>query len=130
MRDGRIGQQALDVLCTSAPTLPRVIESAAATQISQKRPGALASKHDPQQHGECRGLGRGGHEADHRRGRAFVDVGRPDMKRRGSDFETQSHEHQRHAGVGQQLESVRIAAPGRSASMLVDPVAPNISATP
>src|ERR1700682_4483115 len=33
----------LTFCCTSAPTFPSVIDRAAATQISQSRPGALAS---------------------------------------------------------------------------------------
>src|SRR5262249_42749767 len=34
----------LTLFCTIAATLPKVIESTADTQISQKRPGAFASK--------------------------------------------------------------------------------------
>src|SRR6185295_9533473 len=36
-----------------------------------------------------------GHERGNRCGCAFINVRRPDMKRRGGDFESKAHEHHR-----------------------------------
>ena len=52
--------------------------------------------HDPNEDRHRRNLGRGGEESRHRGRRAFVDVGRPHMKRHDGDLESQpdQNEHQ------------------------------------
>ena len=91
----------LTLLWTSAATFPIVIESAAATQMNHKLAGSMGLKDNSQKNGENRSLWGGGHEANHGRRRAFVDVRCPDMKRRSGDFESQANEHQCHGGVGE-----------------------------
>ena len=47
------------------------------------------------------GLGTGGHKERYRRGRTLVNIGGPDLERRGRDFERKSDEHQRRGGARQ-----------------------------
>jgi hypothetical protein len=58
-----------------------------------------SSVDDAQQHGERCGFGRGGHERDHRRGRAFIDVGRPDVEGRGRNLEAEPDDEHGQADV-------------------------------
>ena len=48
-----------------------------------------------QEDGEGRGFRAGGEKRRDRRGRALVDVRRPDLERRGGDLEAEADEHQR-----------------------------------
>ncbi len=47
---------------------------------------------DAEEHSEGSGFGAGGHERDDGRGRAFVDVGGPDMEGRGGDLEAEAND--------------------------------------
>ena len=46
--------------------------------------------------GERCGLHSYGHECGHRGGRPFVDVGRPDVKRRSRNLETEADDEESH----------------------------------
>src|SRR6185437_2594483 len=106
VRDGRIGQQALDVAlaqCTEVaeghgddrqPPQDRYPVAA------QEREG---SEGDAQQNGEGSGFGAGGHERDDGGGRAFVDIGRPDVERRSGNLEGEADDDHCHADVEQRL---------------------------
>src|SRR5262245_44069064 len=50
---------------------------------------------------EARRLWTSSHERCHRRGRAFVNIRRPDVKRRGGNLETKTDKHHCHAGKEQ-----------------------------
>ena len=99
VRDGGVGQHALDVLLAQRARLPTVMESnrenpeEAPPMLLDRGVGAIE---DAQQNREGGGLGRGGHERDDRRRRAFVDVGRPDLEGRGGDLEAEAdQDHER-----------------------------------
>jgi len=79
--EGKLGRR-FTLLWTSAPTLPNVIDRAADTQMSQKRPGGLIANMIRRSTAKCGSLGSRGHEADDRGGRSFVNVGRPTWKAR------------------------------------------------
>ena len=86
MRDRGDGSRRLTLVCTSAPTFPKVMESAAATHRSPNRPGALMVNTTPQQYGERRRLRCRGHETHDRSRCTFVDIGRPNVERRAQRF--------------------------------------------
>ena len=71
---------------------------------------------DAEEQGEGGGLGRGGEQRDDGRGRAFVDVGRPDVEGRGGDLEENADEHERQRGENEGL----ILRDGREVGDLVD----------
>ncbi len=119
----------LTLVCSSAAKLPMVMESSAEPQTSGSQLAAdgLESGHeDAQEDGEGGGFRTGGKEGRDRRGRALVDVRRPDLERRGRNFEAQPDEHQRRR---QADEHRRLGASGpistaRTALRLMVPVAP------
>src|SRR6266542_5780365 len=52
-------------------------------------------KKDAQERSKPSGLGTGGHEGGDRRGSAFINVGRPDVKRCRGDLEAEADQHHR-----------------------------------
>ena len=103
-------------------------------QLDEDDPVVLQRGHaveeEAQQHGEGGGLGRGGHHADDGRGRALVDIRRPDVEGSGGDLEAEADEHHarspgwqvRRGGVGEAVVRWR--------RWTVEPVAPKQSAMP
>ena len=63
--------------------------------------GSEGGHEHAQEHRERRGFGTDGQEQRHRRGRALIDVRRPDLEWRGGNFESEPDEHQRRRGAGQ-----------------------------
>ena len=99
--------------------MPTVMESTATIQSSGAQRTWRRGEHlidDAQKKSEGRGLGRGGEQGDNGGGRAFVDIGRPDVKGRGGDLEENADQHQRQGG---QNEGV-ILGSGREMGDLVD----------
>ena len=96
VRDGGVGQHALDVpLGQRAEVADRHRQDGHDPDQDDPdvRLAAKARVGDAQQHGKGCGLGRGRHKANDRCGRAFVDIGRPDMKGRSGDFESEADQH-------------------------------------
>ena len=90
----------LTLVCTSAARLPINIVSTAETQIAQNQRFAERAEgnvEDAQHHGERGCLGRGSEQRCDRRGRAFVNVRRVNLERRGDDFESEADKNQSEA---------------------------------
>ena len=68
----------------------------------ERRLGKHFVDHAKQQR-EGGGFGRGGEQRDDGRGRAFVDVGRPDVEGRGGDFEENADQHEGQRGKNEGL---------------------------
>ncbi len=93
-----------------AARLPTVMERTATIQSSGAQMERRVGKHlvdHAQQQREGRGFGRGGEQRDDGRGRAFVDVGRPDVEGRGGDLEENADEHERQGGENEAIGSAR-----------------------
>src|SRR5947207_10664740 len=101
MSNGRISQESLDVILHERAKVAEGNGKRRRYPNEPEAPRSIGLKHNSQQHGKHRGLGRGGHESNDRRWSALVHVGSPDVKGSSSDFETQSNEHQGDTGVGQ-----------------------------
>ena len=106
MGDGGVGQHALDVLLAESGEIADG-HGEDRDDPQQRRPErAEMGKHlidDAQEQGEGGGFGCGGEQGDDRRGRAFVDIGRPDVEGRGGDFEENSDQHKRQRGKDEGL---------------------------
>src|SRR6185437_15971897 len=86
--------------CTRAAMLPMVMDSGN-NPDEPYTPRRMSLEHDPQKHRENRRLRRGGHERNHGRRRALVNVRRPDVEWRCRNFECEADKHQRHTDVSQ-----------------------------
>ena len=117
--DGRVGQHALHVLLAKGGEVADG-HGEDGDDPEQRRPERVEiGEHlvdDAQEQREGGGFGRGGEQRDDGRGRAFVDVGRPDVEGRGGDFEENADEHERQRGDDQGL----ILRGGRELRDLVD----------
>ena len=113
MRDRAVSQHAFEIVLRSAAKLPMVIESKAEIQTRGSHPlGDLlkCGQEDAQENGKGGGFGSRRHERADRRGRALIDVRRPDLERRSGNLEAEPDEHQRrrHADYDER----RVAWPG------------------
>ena len=106
------------------------MESAADTQISQKRPGAFVSNMTRSRTANAAALGPVDMRPTTGSRRAFINVWSPDMKRRRCNLKTQTDKDERRRYICQNAARCRSSATWLIASMFVEPVAPNISATP
>ena len=88
----------LMLVCASAAKLPMIMVSSAETQTSGSQRlliGSNAVMKTRRKMAKAAALGPADRNARHRRGRALVDVRRPDLERRGGDLEGEADEHQR-----------------------------------
>ncbi len=119
MGDGGVGQHALHILLAQRGQVAHG-HGKHGHHPQQRLPDrAQRGQHlvdHAQQQREGRGLGRGGDQRHHRRGRAFVDVRRPHVEGRGGDLEENAHQHQPQPGQDERV----ILRGGREAGDLVD----------
>src|SRR6185437_9070570 len=96
MRDGGISQHALDVLLTQRGQVSHG-HGDDGNDPQQRCPYRVQAREhlidDAQEEGEGSGLGSGGEQRDDRRGRTFIDVRRPHVKRCGRDLEEDAYQH-------------------------------------
>ena len=104
--DGRVGQHALDVLLAERGEIADG-HGEDGNDPEQRRPdGAEIGEHlidHAEKQSEGGGFGRGREQGDDRRGRAFVDVGRPDVERRCGNLEENADQHEREGGENERL---------------------------
>src|SRR2546426_2859903 len=101
MSNGRISQQALDIILHERAKVAEGHGERRRYPNEPEAPRSIGFKHNSQQHRKYRGFWRRGHESNYRGGSALVHVRSPDMEGSSSNFETQSNEHQGDTGVGQ-----------------------------
>ncbi len=104
--DGRVGQHALDVLLAERGKIAdRHGEDG--DDPEQWRPdGAEMGEHlvdHAEEQSKGGSFGRGREQGDDGRGRAFVDVGRPDVERRGGNLEENADQHERQGSENERL---------------------------
>ena len=102
MRDGRIGEQALDVGLYEGTYVAQGHGEGSGDPEKPEASWSIDGKYYPEEDGEGGGLGSRRHKAHNRGGCAFIDVGRPDVERGDSDFESQADEHHGHSRINQQ----------------------------
>src|SRR6202030_4217213 len=119
----------LTFCCTSAPTFPRVMDRAAATQISQSRPGALASNMTRSRTANAAAFGAvdikpttGAGAPSYTSGVQTWNGATATLKPRPTNISAMEVYASISAGLDSNLWLMM--------SMLVDPVAPNMRATP
>ena len=102
--DGGVGEQAFDVALQQRAEVADA-HAGDGEELDQEDPVRAQRGHaveeEAQQHGEGGGLGRGGHQADDRRGRALVDIRRPDVEGSERDLEAEADEHHRDGEDGE-----------------------------
>src|SRR5580692_4263654 len=103
MRDGTVGQHAFYVgLNDRAEIAGKHGERRENPEGPEPVTGSgIDGRENAQQQGEGGGFGAGGKERGDGRGRAFVDVGRPNLERRSGDFEAEADENQGQAKTQQ-----------------------------
>ncbi len=104
MRDRRVCKQPLYIVLNQRANVAQSHRQRRRNPDEPEPSRSIDDKHDPQQYGERRRLGRGGHEANDGGGCTFVNVRRPNVKRCGSHFESETNEHQCHRHINQQLD--------------------------
>ena len=125
--DGRVGQQALDVaLGQRQGVAERHGEDG--NDRDQRAPIALhVGEHGQQhahQHGETSRLGGDRNQGGDGRGRALVDVGRPEVERHHRDFEAEADQHQQQATSTGSAGTLPASSAALSSYRLVLPVKP------
>ena len=118
------------LVCMSAAKLPMIMVSSADDQTNGSQRVAMGAKavmKTRRKTAKAAALGPADMNTRHRRGRALINVGRPDLEWRGGNLEGESDEHQRRGGAGQDRR--RAPEPGvssavRMAVRLVLPVVP------
>ena len=101
MRDGGVGEEAFDVVLYERADVAQGHGERGRDPEQPEAARGVGLEEHAQQDGKGSGLGAGGHQANDGSGRAFVDVGRPDVERSGGNFEAEAHKHQGDCYVGE-----------------------------
>jgi len=104
--DGRVGQHALDVLLAKRGEIADG-HGEYGDDPQQRRPDRAEVGEHLVDHAEEQskggGFGRGREQGHDRRGRAFVDIWRPDMEGRCGNLEENADQHERQGGENERL---------------------------
>ena len=100
VRDARIAEQPLEVALRNGAEVA-VENGDAGNDDQQVGPLGRDVRHGDEQHAqqqdEAGGLRADGQKGGHRRGRALIDIRRPDLEGKGGDLESEPHQHQHEA---------------------------------